>query len=184
MNQLLQRTPPARLSLAEIKKLVTLEYPLSVAYELIAGSRLDFAVRSDEEAARLGKENGLPAAYLQAIRVALKHQAEAGPVTPRPPANPPPGNAVVGTWVAQGRTKDGALAQYTLRLMPDGRYTFTTVANGRVTEVTQGTCRLDAQTLSGRSDTGRAFAYACQLQGNILSLNMPEQGGILQFIRQ
>jgi len=184
VNQLLQRTPPARLSLAEIKKLVTLEYPLSVAYELIAGSRLDFAVRSDEEAARLGKENGLPAAYLQAIRVALKHQAEAGPVTPRPPANPPPGNAVVGTWVAQGRTKDGALAQYTLRLMPDGRYTFTTVANGRVTEVTQGTCRLDAQTLSGRSDTGRAFAYACQLQGNILSLNMPEQGGILQFIRQ
>jgi len=212
VNQMLQRYPPARLSLAEIKQLVALDYPQSVAYDLIASSRLDFAVRSAEDVARLGKQDGLPSAFVQAILVAQRRQAGTGPVAsttpvnppPNPSANPPPvnpppvnplppnpppatpaqSNAIVGTWTVQGRTNEGVLWQYTLGFLPNGRYTSTNVANGQVTETVQGSFRADGQTLSGRSDVGRTFTYAYRIQGNLLIVTMLEQGGTFQFIRQ
>ena len=205
--QMLQRVPPTRLSLAEIKQLAALDYPQSVAYDLIAGSQLDFAVRTDDDAARLSKQDNLPPNFVQAILVAQKRQSGTGPVAtpptvthpPNPVVNPPivsppivvppvviqiPANPIVGTWTTQGQANDGGTWQYTLQFMSNGRYTSTNTANGRVTETLQGSFRADGQTLSGRSDAGRTFTYSYRIQGTTLTVSIPEQGGTFQFTRQ
>jgi hypothetical protein len=202
VNQAMQRFPATRLSLAEIKKMMEINYPYAVAQDVIANSSLDFPAQSDGDLARLEKVEHLPPAYIKAILISTQREADAKAGVARPPANPviptpvnpptpgppppspPPGGGLVGTWAAQGRTQEGVAWQYTLRILPDGRYTSTIVTNGQIRETVQGSYRAEGQTLSGRSDAGRTFAYGYRLQGNVLMVNMPDQGGTFQFVRQ
>jgi hypothetical protein len=49
---------------------------------------------------------------------------------------------------------------------------------------TQGPYRIVDQNIVGQNAQGLMFTYPYQVEGNVLVLNMPDMGGLVQFQRQ
>ena len=204
VNQMLGRIPATACSAAEIKVL----RPAQLPGDRRLRPHRDRAPRLHGPLRRRGRppeQRGRPAAGLRPGHSPRpKRLTGTGPVVTPPPVTPPPvapqpvtpppstyppvtiqpQGSLVGTWTAQGRTNEGAAWQFSLQFAANGRYQSTNVANGQVTQTVQGTYTADGQTLTGRSDAGRTFTYSYRIQGNTLTVNIPEQGGNFVFTRQ
>jgi hypothetical protein len=169
------------MSLADIKMLVKLNYPPGVAIQLLLLSPFDFVIQSDEDVQRLFEVEQIPPALIEAILISQEQRAGAG--TPAQGAPPRPDAMLVGTWAAQS-SSPGMTWAMLVQFTADGAFTSQTYVNNMLVAGTQGTYRVDGQSIVGRTTQGVTFTYAYRLEGDILVMNMPEAGGPVQFRRQ
>ncbi|MHC4548456.1 MAG: trypsin-like peptidase domain-containing protein [Planctomycetota bacterium] len=168
------------LSLDEIKRMLSLEYPLSVAYPLVLNSPVNFAVRTEQEVQQLQQQHRLPPPIIHAILKSQEKHGAQGGQPGRQPGQPPgrrpevrPAAGMVGTWLAQGRTNDGQVFALVLQLTRDGKYASQTYVNNQLVETEQGIYRATRTHITSQSNAGETETYRYRLQGDSLALALP-----------
>ena len=180
ISDALRRLRLVPLSLADIKQMAAMDYPVPVAANLIVVSPLSFSIRSEAQFAALQRE-GLPDLILKAIMKALS--AGRGAVVPPVGRVPPvhPGPDIEGMWEAQGRTARGVEYRYNIIFGRLGLYSYQAWFGMRFTGVVHGRYRSDGRSVTVQLDTGPSFTTSYRVRGDVLTLDIPELGRGITF---
>ncbi|MCG3177970.1 MAG: hypothetical protein BIFFINMI_00293 [Phycisphaerae bacterium] len=192
-----------KLTVDDIKIVVSEKYPLGVTCSLVEHSQLDPSVKADtdDEIVALLKTQGLPVEVVRAIiktRKAARTSSKPAPAQhvgtdqappPLPPLPPPPlpampGADVNGLWMAKGAETDGSAWQLWLQLSADGHYALHSYKGNQLVMSVQGTFQVKGDQILGKAENDRAWVYTFKRSGNTLTLHISDQDGDIQFDRQ
>jgi len=201
-----RRHAAAPLSLAEIKVLTgTLQYPLSLAAEIVAASPLGFRL-DDAQILALQRE-GVPEPVLRAMLESLSRHP-AGPVEERrdprltpplspdvppadetppgfgPPPGPEPGPDVRGTWVATGVTPDGQPFRSVIIFGDFQLYSSNTWFGPRSLGLQQGRYRFEQGRLILQPENAPPHAPRFQVRGDNLIMDVLNFAPGVRFVRE